>query len=88
MIHRNLCINLLIAEILLLAGIDATSNRDVCLSIGVFLHLFFLCAFSWMFIEGLYMYFLITKVIVFYIIRQSVPRFLWLGCPRFLTEAV
>ncbi|XP_032778359.2 adhesion G protein-coupled receptor L3 [Daphnia magna] len=62
MIHRNLCINLLIAEILLLAGIDATSNRDVCLSIGVFLHLFFLCAFSWMFIEGLYMYFLITKV--------------------------
>ncbi|KAI9565575.1 hypothetical protein GHT06_009367 [Daphnia sinensis] len=62
MIHRNLCINLLIAEILLLAGIDATSNRDVCLSIGVFLHLFFLCAFSWMFVEGLYMYFLITKV--------------------------
>jgi latrophilin 3 len=61
-VHRNLCLNLLIAEILLLAGIDATANRDLCLSIAVFLHLFFLCAFSWMFVEGLYMYIIITKV--------------------------
>ena len=61
-IHRNLCLNLLIAEILLLVGIDATSNKDLCLSIGVFLHLFFLCAFCWMLVEGLYMYFLVTRV--------------------------
>ncbi|XP_057372837.1 adhesion G protein-coupled receptor L3-like isoform X2 [Daphnia carinata] len=61
-IHRNLCWNLLIAEILLLAGIDATYNPDLCLSIAVFLHLFFLCAFSWMFIEGLYMWLLLVKV--------------------------
>ncbi|KAI9565576.1 hypothetical protein GHT06_009368 [Daphnia sinensis] len=61
-IHRNLCWNLMIAEILLLAGIDATYNSDLCLSIAVFLHLFFLCAFSWMFIEGLYMYLLLVKV--------------------------
>lgn len=62
-IHRNLCWNLLIAEILLLAGVDATYNPDLCLSIAVFLHLFFLCAFGWMFIEGLYMYLLLVKVI-------------------------
>lgn len=61
-IHRNLCWNLLIAEILLLAGVDATYNPDLCLSIAVFLHLFFLCAFGWMFIEGLYMYLLLVKV--------------------------
>lgn len=62
-VHRNLCWNLLIAEILFLAGIDATYNADLCLSIAVFLHLFFLCAFCWMFIEGLCMYILITEVI-------------------------
>ncbi|XP_046446437.1 adhesion G protein-coupled receptor L3-like [Daphnia pulex] len=61
-IHRNLCANLLIAEILLLVGMDATTNSDLCLSIAVFIHFFFLCAFSWMFVEGLYLYFLITKV--------------------------
>lgn len=61
-IHRNLCLNLLVAEILLLAGLDATENADLCLSIAVFLHLFFLFAFGWMLVEGLYMYFLITKV--------------------------
>ncbi|XP_046446417.1 adhesion G protein-coupled receptor L3-like [Daphnia pulex] len=80
-VHRNLCLNLLIAEILLLAGIDATANRDLCLSIAVFLHLFFLCAFSWMFIEGLYMYIIITKVFndkglkrrIYYIIGYGVP---------------
>ena len=70
-IHRNLCLNLLIAEILLLAGIDATTNRDLCLSIAVFMHFFFLCAFSWMLVEGLYLYFLITKVkfLVFYFLK-------------------
>ncbi len=61
-IHRNLCWSLLLAEILLLAGMDATYNEDLCLSIAVFLHFFFLCAFGWMLVEGLYMYFLVTKV--------------------------
>lgn len=66
-VHRNLCLNLMIAEIILLAGLDAISNADLCLAIGVFLHFFFLCAFGWMFVEGLYMYFLVTKVYNSYI---------------------
>ncbi|EFX79820.1 hypothetical protein DAPPUDRAFT_34083, partial [Daphnia pulex] len=49
--------------------------------IAVFLHFFFLCAFSWMFVEGLYLYFLITKVFYgsglkqwqYYIIGYGVP---------------
>jgi hypothetical protein len=69
-IHRNLCVNLLIADILFLAGIEAIANRDLCLSIAVFLHFFFLCAFSWMVVEGLYLYFLITKVNTFDVVRN------------------
>lgn len=61
-IHRNLCLSLLIAETLLLFGLDATYNSGLCTAIAVFLHLFFLCAFGWMFVEGLFLYFLITKV--------------------------
>ena len=59
-IHRNLCLNLLFAEILLLVGIDATSNKDLCLSIRVVSHLFFLCAFCWMLEKGHYMYIFVT----------------------------
>jgi hypothetical protein len=74
-IHRNLCVNLLIADILFLAGIEAIANRDLCLSIAVFLHFFFLCAFSWMVVEGLYLYFLITKVNTFDVVSDIVRKF-------------
>ena len=41
---------------------NAVTYNPLCLSIAVFLHLFFLCAFGWMLAEGLYMYILVTKV--------------------------
>jgi len=86
-IHRNLCVNLLIAEILFLAGIEATENSDLCLSIAVFIHFFFLCAFSWMVVEGLYLYFLITKVNTFDVVSDVVRKFgEIITCTRFLME--
>lgn len=62
-IHRNLCFCLLVAELLMLFGLDAPGkSEDGCLTIAVFLHFFLLCCFTWMLVEGLYLYFLITKV--------------------------
>lgn len=51
-IHCNLCVCLLIAEIIFLLGIGQTDNRIVCGVIAGFLQYFFLCAFVWMFFEG------------------------------------
>lgn len=51
-IHKNLCICLLIAEILFVCGIGQTGQRVVCGIVAGLLHFFFLCAFAWMFLEG------------------------------------
>ena len=51
-IHCNLCICLLIAELIFLIGIGQTENKIVCGVIAGFLQYFFLCAFIWMFFEG------------------------------------
>lgn len=51
-IHKNLCVCLLIAEILFVCGIGQTNHRIVCGIVAGLLHFFFLCAFAWMFLEG------------------------------------
>lgn len=53
-IHKNLCVCLLIAEILFVCGIGQTNQRIVCGIVAGLLHFFFLCAFAWMFLEGIY----------------------------------
>lgn len=53
-IHKNLCVCLLIAEILFVCGIGQTNQRIVCGIVAGLLHFFFLCAFAWMFLEGSY----------------------------------
>lgn len=52
-IHKHLCFCLLIAELLFVAGIGQTSDRVICGVVAGLLHLFFLCAFAWMFLEGI-----------------------------------
>jgi hypothetical protein len=44
---------LLVAEVLFLAGISQTDKRIVCGIVAGLLHFFFLCAFAWMFLEGM-----------------------------------
>lgn len=61
-IHRNLCLTLLIANLVLLCGLDKTANQKVCSLIAGLLHYFFLSAFSWMFLEGVHIYLLLVVV--------------------------
>ncbi|XP_044257478.1 latrophilin Cirl isoform X5 [Tribolium madens] len=61
-IHCNLCICLLIAELIFLIGVDQTDNKIVCGVIAGFLQYFFLCAFIWMFFEGFQLYVMLIEV--------------------------
>ena len=51
-IHSNLCASLLLAHLLLLLGLDATSHPALCYAIAVTLHFLFLASFCWMLAEG------------------------------------
>lgn len=61
-IHKNLCINLFIAELLFLIGIDKTQYEIACPIFAGLLHYFFLAAFSWMCLEGVHLYLMLVEV--------------------------
>ena len=61
-IHRNLCISLCLAELLLLFGMDATDNSKLCSVIAGILHFLFLATFAWMLVEGIHVYYMLVKV--------------------------
>ncbi|XP_065166417.1 latrophilin Cirl isoform X6 [Atheta coriaria] len=61
-IHCNLCVCLLIAEVLFLAGIGRTENQIACGVIAAVLQYIFLCAFMWMFFEGFHLYVMLIEV--------------------------
>ncbi|XP_063219842.1 latrophilin Cirl isoform X2 [Bacillus rossius redtenbacheri] len=61
-IHKNLCMCLLVAEVLFLAGIGQTDKPLVCGIVAGLLHFFFLCAFGWMFLEGFQLYVMLIEV--------------------------
>ncbi|XP_028831692.1 adhesion G protein-coupled receptor L2b.1 isoform X3 [Denticeps clupeoides] len=61
-IHKNLCINLFLAELIFLVGINMTEPKIVCSVIAAFLHFFFLAAFVWMCLEGVQLYLMLVEV--------------------------
>uniref|UniRef100_A0A8C9S366 Adhesion G protein-coupled receptor L2 n=1 Tax=Scleropages formosus TaxID=113540 RepID=A0A8C9S366_SCLFO len=61
-IHKNLCINLFIAELIFLIGIDMTELKIGCSIIAGILHFFFLAAFAWMCLEGVQLYLMLVEV--------------------------
>ncbi|XP_067589673.1 adhesion G protein-coupled receptor L1 isoform X4 [Pseudorca crassidens] len=61
-IHKNLCINLFLAELLFLVGIDKTQYEIACPIFAGLLHYFFLAAFSWLCLEGVHLYLLLVEV--------------------------
>uniref|UniRef100_A0A8C5HDY9 Adhesion G protein-coupled receptor L2a n=1 Tax=Gouania willdenowi TaxID=441366 RepID=A0A8C5HDY9_GOUWI len=61
-IHKNLCINLFIAELIFLIGIDMTKPEIGCAIIAGILHFFFLASFSWMCLEGVQLYLMLVEV--------------------------
>uniref|UniRef100_A0A8D2INH1 Adhesion G protein-coupled receptor L1 n=1 Tax=Varanus komodoensis TaxID=61221 RepID=A0A8D2INH1_VARKO len=61
-IHKNLCINLFITELLFLIGIDKTQYEIACPIFAGLLHYFFLAAFSWMCLEAIHLYLMLVEV--------------------------
>ncbi|XP_062850501.1 adhesion G protein-coupled receptor L2-like isoform X1 [Trichomycterus rosablanca] len=61
-IHKNLCINLFIAELFFLVGINMTEPPMVCSLIAGILHFFILAAFSWACLEGVQLYIMLVEV--------------------------
>ena len=61
-IHINLCISLLTAEVIFMFGISQTSDATLCSLIAALLHYFFLASFAWMFLEGFQIYKMLYKV--------------------------
>lgn len=61
-IHVNLCIALLAANVLLLIGSASTENEVLCKVISALLHFFYLSAIFWMLVEGIQIYSSLVKV--------------------------
>ncbi|KAJ8040328.1 Adhesion G protein-coupled receptor L2 [Holothuria leucospilota] len=61
-IHKNLCLTLLIAEVIFMAGISQVTHMLVCSIIAMLLHYFFLSAFAWMCLEGIQLYVMLVEV--------------------------
>ncbi|XP_022805245.1 adhesion G-protein coupled receptor D1-like isoform X2 [Stylophora pistillata] len=61
-VRLNLSTALFLAQLVFLSGIDATSNKSVCILVAVLLHYFYLAAFGWMLIEGVFLYIMIVEV--------------------------
>ncbi len=67
--HINLCLNLSVAQIIFIAGVDKTGppGGDVplhCQFIAILLHYFFLVSFMWMLMEGVVLYLALVRVFV------------------------
>ncbi|KAL6491030.1 hypothetical protein MHYP_G00013750, partial [Metynnis hypsauchen] len=61
-IHKNFCINLFIAELFFLVGIDMTGAPIVCSVVAGVLHFFFLAAFAWLCLESVQLYLMLVEV--------------------------
>ncbi|XP_019734652.1 adhesion G protein-coupled receptor L2b.1 isoform X5 [Hippocampus comes] len=61
-IHKNLCLNLFVGELVFLVGINMTEPKLVCSIIAGVLHFCFLAAFAWMCLEGVQLYLMLVEV--------------------------
>ena len=69
-IHIHLCINLAIAQLLFVTGVNQSSGDGEdsvpihCQVVAVLLHYFFLVSFMWMLMEGVVLYVALVRVFV------------------------
>ncbi|VDK42153.1 unnamed protein product [Anisakis simplex] len=85
-IHANLSLSLLCAECIFLFGIWQTQNKIQCGIIAALLHYLFLCAFSWMLLEGFELYYMLIEV---FQSRRSKKHYFYLfgyGCPALVVS--
>ncbi|XP_072047184.1 adhesion G-protein coupled receptor D1-like [Amphiura filiformis] len=61
-IHTNLAVSLLAAQVLFLIGVDLSGNKLTCTIIALTLHYLYLAVFGWMLVEGLDLFYKIVKV--------------------------
>nr|XP_058952965.1 adhesion G protein-coupled receptor L4-like [Pocillopora verrucosa] len=61
-IRLSVSMSLGAGQIIFLAGINATENKAACVTIAALMQYFFMAAFCWMLIEGIYLYFFVVKV--------------------------
>uniref|UniRef100_A0A7N6FG21 Cadherin EGF LAG seven-pass G-type receptor 2 n=1 Tax=Anabas testudineus TaxID=64144 RepID=A0A7N6FG21_ANATE len=76
---------LFFSELIFILGINQADNPFVCTVIAILLHFFYLCTFSWLFLEGLHVYRMISEVRD---INYGPMRFYYLigwGVPAFIT---
>ncbi|KAM7006039.1 cadherin EGF LAG seven-pass G-type receptor 2 isoform 2-T2 [Tautogolabrus adspersus] len=76
---------LFLSELIFILGINQADNPFLCTVIAILLHFFYLCTFSWLFLEGLHIYRMISEVRD---INYGPMRFYYLigwGVPAFIT---
>lgn len=61
-IHVSLVATLATAQMIFLAGIEATHDQVLCITVAALIHYFYLSSFCWMLMEGLMLYLLIIEV--------------------------
>eukprot|EP00794_Sanderia_malayensis_P006757 gene6757-7517_t len=61
LIHFNLSVTLLVANILLMLSGKAVNDRNVCVSVSLCLFYFFLSAFFWMLSEGIFIWIMVAR---------------------------
>ncbi|RDD41208.1 Adhesion G protein-coupled receptor L2 [Trichoplax sp. H2] len=60
--HLNLSLTLLLANLLLLTGLDKVNSTNFCIAVAFTLHFLFLSAFMWMLMEAANIYFMVNDV--------------------------
>ncbi|XP_028431059.1 cadherin EGF LAG seven-pass G-type receptor 2 isoform X2 [Perca flavescens] len=83
-IINNGGVALFLSELIFILGINQADNPFVCTVIAILLHFFYLCTFSWLFLEGLHIYRMISEVRdvnygpmrFYYLIGWGVPAFI------------
>ncbi|XP_040889470.1 cadherin EGF LAG seven-pass G-type receptor 2 [Toxotes jaculatrix] len=76
---------LFLSELIFILGINQADNLFLCTVIAILLHFFYLCTFSWLFLEGLHVYRMISEMRD---INYGPMRFYYLigwGVPAFIT---
>jgi hypothetical protein len=63
-IHVMLCINLFIAQLLFVIGVERTENEIVCSIFAIALQYMFLVTFMWMLMEGVVLYVALVTVFI------------------------
>ncbi|XP_064136488.1 adhesion G protein-coupled receptor E4-like isoform X3 [Loxodonta africana] len=61
-LHLQLSLCLFLAHLLFLVGIDKTESEVLCSIIAGVLHYLYLAAFTWMFLEGLYLFLTVSNL--------------------------